>query len=206
MTTNHYDVSVVGARCAGSPTAIRGANRETRIVGTTVPNYFRQPYGPSWALIGDAGYNKAPITAQGISDAFRDAERCATALGQALSGARSFGEAMSRYQTARDEHALPMYEFTTQLATLQPPPEELRHLLAAVHGNQEAVDSFADLRAPRRFSRPGTSPRRQYKPAAGIACPSEEEKGTLPCPAYAGSSSARAAHQAACRCCATHGT
>ena len=126
---------------------IRAANRETRIVGTTVPNYFRQPYGPGWALVGDAGYHKDPITAQGISDAFRDAELCATALDQALSGARPFGEAMSRYQAARDEHALPMYEFTTQLATLQPPPPELRRLLAAVHGNQEAMDGFARTNA-----------------------------------------------------------
>ena len=126
---------------------IRAANRETRIVGTTVPNYFRQPYGPGWALVGDAGYNKDPITAQGISDAFRDAELCASALDQALCGACSFGEAMSRYQAARDGHVLPMYEFTTQLATLEPPPEELRHLLAAVHGNQEAMDGFARTNA-----------------------------------------------------------
>jgi flavin-dependent dehydrogenase len=126
---------------------IRAARRESRIVGTTVPNYFRQPYGPGWALAGDAGYNKDPITAQGISDAFRDAELCAIALDQALSGACSFGEAMGRYQTARDEHVLPMYEFTTQLATLQPPPEELRHLLTAIHGNQDAMDGFARTNA-----------------------------------------------------------
>ena len=126
---------------------IRAASRETRIVGTTVPNYFRQPYGPGWALVGDAGCNKDPITAQGISDAFRDAELCATALDQALSGTRSFGEAMGHYQAARDEHVLPMYEFTTQLATLEPPPEELRHLLAAVYGNQEAMDGFARTNA-----------------------------------------------------------
>ena len=30
-------------------------------------------YGAGWALVGDAGYNKDSITAQGISDAFRDA-------------------------------------------------------------------------------------------------------------------------------------
>ena len=36
-----------------------------------------------------------------------------------------------------------MYEFTTQLATLEPPPPELQQLLAAVHGNQEAMDGFA---------------------------------------------------------------
>ena len=92
--------------------------------GGRVPNYLRQPYSPGWALVGDAGYSKDFITAQGISDAFRDADLCATALDQALSGTCSFGEAMSRYQADRDEHVLPMYEFTTQLATLQPPPED----------------------------------------------------------------------------------
>lgn len=47
-----------------------------------------------------------------IPDSFRDAELCATALDQVLSGVRSFGEARSRYKAARDEHILPMYEVT----------------------------------------------------------------------------------------------
>ena len=101
-----------------------------------MPNFFRKPYGPGWALVGDAGYNKDPITAQGINDAFRDAERCATALDQAFSGARSFDDAMGEYQRARDEHVLPMYEFTCQLATLEPPPPEMQQLFGAIHGNQ----------------------------------------------------------------------
>lgn len=126
---------------------IRAAHRETRIVGTTVSNYFRQPYGPGWALVGDAGYNKDFITAQGISDAFRDAELCVTGLDEAFSGTRSFSEAMARYQSARDGHVLPMYEFTTQLATLEPPSAELGRLLTAVHGNQEAMDGFARMNA-----------------------------------------------------------
>ncbi len=47
---------------------MRSANREEKWVGTAgVPNYFRKPYGPGWALVGDAGYNKDPITAQGIA-------------------------------------------------------------------------------------------------------------------------------------------
>ena len=40
-----------------------------------------------------------------------------------------------------------MYELTTQLATLQPPPPELQQLLGAVHGNQEAMDGFARVMA-----------------------------------------------------------
>ena len=54
-----------------------------------MPNYFRKPYGPGWALVGDAGYNKDFITAQGIIDAFLDAELCAAALDESLSGARA---------------------------------------------------------------------------------------------------------------------
>jgi 2-polyprenyl-6-methoxyphenol hydroxylase-like FAD-dependent oxidoreductase len=122
---------------------VRGATRQARFVGTAVPNYFRKPYGPGWALVGDAGYNKDFITAQGMHDAFRDAELCAAALDQTFTGTRSFDAAMAEYQSTRDQHVLPMYEFTCQLATLEPPPPELQHLLGAVHGNREAMDGFA---------------------------------------------------------------
>ena len=125
--------------------AARSAKR--RSPGAAVPNFFRKPYGPGWALVGDAGYNKDPITAQGINDAFRDAERCAIALDQTFTGARSFDEAMGEYQRARDEHVLPMYEFTCQLATLEPPPPEMQQLFGAIHGNQKAMDGFAQMNA-----------------------------------------------------------
>jgi 2-polyprenyl-6-methoxyphenol hydroxylase-like FAD-dependent oxidoreductase len=124
---------------------LRAAARETRFVGTAVPNFFRKPYGPGWALVGDAGYNKDFITAQGIHDAFRDAELCVTALDEAFGGTRSFDAAMADYQSRRDAQVLPMYEFTTELATLEPPPPELQQLLAAMAGNQDAMDGFAQV-------------------------------------------------------------
>src|SRR5664279_1902924 len=126
---------------------VRSAAREDRFYGMAVPNYFRRPYGPGWALVGDAGYNKDFITAQGISDAFRDAELCAERLDQVFSGARSFDEAMSDYQRVRDEHVLPNYEMTTQLATLEPPTPDMQQLLGAVHGNQAAMDGFVRANA-----------------------------------------------------------
>jgi flavin-dependent dehydrogenase len=126
---------------------VRGARREARLLGAAVPNYFRKPYGPGWALVGDAGYNKDPITAQGITNAFHDAQRCAIAVDEALGGARPFDEAMGDYQRVRDEHALAMYEFTCQLAMLQPPPPEMQQLFGAIHGNQEAMDGFVRTNA-----------------------------------------------------------
>jgi flavin-dependent dehydrogenase len=122
---------------------VRAARREARYVGTAVLNFFRRPYGPGWALVGDAGYNKDFITGHGMHDAFRDAELCATALDEAFSGASAFETAMGRYQSSRDQQVVPMYELTTQLATLQPPPPDLQRLLGAIHGHQEAMDGFA---------------------------------------------------------------
>ncbi|MGH8986144.1 MAG: NAD(P)/FAD-dependent oxidoreductase, partial [Acidimicrobiia bacterium] len=126
---------------------IHAAKREARFAGTAVPNYFRKPFGPGWALVGDAGYNKDFITAQGISDAFRDAELCATALDESFSGERPFDVAMGEYQSVRDEHVLPIFEFTCELATLEQPPPEMQQLLGAVHGNKEAMDGFARVNA-----------------------------------------------------------
>jgi len=126
---------------------VRGATREHRFAGGAVPNFFRKPFGPGWALVGDAGYTKDPITAQGISDAFRDAELCSIALHETLSGGLAFNDAMAAYQQARDTAVLPIYEFTTQLATLQAPPLEMQQLLGAVYGNQDAMDAFAGITA-----------------------------------------------------------
>jgi flavin-dependent dehydrogenase len=121
----------------------RAGRREERFFGAAVLNYFRKPYGPGWTLVGDAGYNKDFITAQGIQDAFLDADLCASALDAAFSGTKTFDEAMFRYQSARDARVVPMYELTCQFATLEPPPLEMQQILAAMHGNQPAMDGFA---------------------------------------------------------------
>ena len=147
---NRRDVEGTFARAFGLvpefAERLRAATRETRIVGTgDLPNFFRKPYGPGWALVGDAGYHKDPITAQGISDAFRDAEGLAAALDDALSGRRGFDDAMASYQQTRDQRALPMYEFTCDLARLERPPPELQRLLGAVQTSQEAMDAFVSV-------------------------------------------------------------
>ena len=126
---------------------VRAATREARFVGTAVPNYFRTRHGHGWALVGDAGYNKDPITAQGISDAFRDAELCAGALDDVFAERATFGTAMAAYQQTRDAEVLPIFEFTTQLATLKAPPVEMQQLLGAVHGDQDASNDFASITA-----------------------------------------------------------
>jgi 2-polyprenyl-6-methoxyphenol hydroxylase-like FAD-dependent oxidoreductase len=97
--------------------------------------------------VGDARYTKDPVTAQGITDAFHSAEQCAAALDASLREARRFDETMAEYQHRRDQRALPIFEFTTQLATLEPPPLEMQQLLAGIQGDHAAMDAFVSVTA-----------------------------------------------------------
>jgi 2-polyprenyl-6-methoxyphenol hydroxylase-like FAD-dependent oxidoreductase len=85
---------------------------------------------------------KDPITAQGLSDAFIDAEALATALDDGWSGRRQLAEALAANQTTRDRRVEPMYEFPSQLATLEPPAPLMQRLFLALHDNHEATNQF----------------------------------------------------------------
>lgn len=137
---------------------VADANREAKWAGAAVPNYFRTPYGDGWALVGDAGYNRDFITAQGMQDAFRDAELLTTALDASFTGSQKFIEAMEGYRRTRDAHVKGIYEFTAMLATLEPPPPEMQQVLHAVSQTQEAMDQFVRVAAgglaPQQFFAP----------------------------------------------------
>jgi 2-polyprenyl-6-methoxyphenol hydroxylase-like FAD-dependent oxidoreductase len=124
---------------------VKNAKREAPFLGGAVPSWFRKPYGDGWALVGDAGYNKDPITAQGITDAFLDAERCTEAIDAWLRDGKPYDDAMGAWHQERDAKAMPIYELTSQLATLEPPPPELQQLLGAVAGDQESMDGFVSV-------------------------------------------------------------
>lgn len=126
---------------------VRRATRVEPFLGGAVPHFFRTPSGPGWALVGDAGVTRDPITAQGISCAFEDAERCSTAVDAWLRGTATYDEAMGAWHRERDAACLPIYEFTAQMAALEPPPPELQELLGALAGDQDAMDQFVSVNA-----------------------------------------------------------
>jgi flavin-dependent dehydrogenase len=122
---------------------VRGAKREERFLGAAdIPNFFRKPYGPGWALVGDAGYHKDPYTGQGISDAFMGAELLSEALDAGWSGCCPLEEALADYERQRDADALPKYELNYQLATLEPPPPEMQQLFGALVDNPVETARF----------------------------------------------------------------
>jgi flavin-dependent dehydrogenase len=127
---------------------VRLGNREERFTGTAdIPKFYRRPHGPGWALVGDAGYDKDSITAQGIGDAFRDAELADEAVDDGLSGRLALGEGLAAYERRRNQETVPTYDFTCQLAALEPPPPELQQLFGALRGNRADTDLFMGVMA-----------------------------------------------------------
>jgi menaquinone-9 beta-reductase len=101
--------------------------------------YLRDAAGPGWALVGDAGYFKDPITAHGITDALRDAEILARAV---TSGGP---DAVARYQAERDELSLRLFRVTGRIAAFTWTDDEIgHHLLELGDAMAEEVAAMTD--------------------------------------------------------------
>lgn len=79
----------------------------------SIPSYQRVPYGPGWALVGDAGQVLDPWTGQGIDQASTHALLLAEALDNYLSDATSWETAMAQYHHRRNAFSMKAYERTT---------------------------------------------------------------------------------------------
>jgi 2-polyprenyl-6-methoxyphenol hydroxylase-like FAD-dependent oxidoreductase len=91
--------------------------------------HLRQCQGAGWALVGDAGYFKDPLTAHGITDALRDAQLLSAAI---VDGGRW---ALENYQDERDALSLPFLRVTDAVASFSWDLNEVRQL----HADMSAV-------------------------------------------------------------------
>jgi len=122
---------------------VRSGRREERFYGAAdVPNFLRRPFGPGWALVGDAGCHKDPIRALGICDAFRDADFLTTAIHEGLAGQCPLDDALMRYERRRNEATMAEYRENIAAARFTPLSPELLQLRLALRGNQEDTNRF----------------------------------------------------------------
>lgn len=126
-----------------------GAGRQVEPVAgmRRLPNVIRRSHGPGWALAGDAGYVKDPITAQGITDAFHDAQSLADAIDAGLRGESDLDGALAAHQRQRDEAAAPFFEWTLRTAELRPLKPRTRQLFQAIAADDQATTDFLGINA-----------------------------------------------------------
>jgi len=103
-----------------------------------LPNYYRKPFGPGWALVGDAGYLKDPVLGQGVNDAFRDADLLSAGLDRFLRGDTSFDAAMAEYQQTRDAMTRGVYALNHAFSALKVTPGLVQTLVDAAAAMQAA--------------------------------------------------------------------
>ncbi|HSS60580.1 MAG TPA: NAD(P)/FAD-dependent oxidoreductase [Candidatus Limnocylindrales bacterium] len=114
----------------------RHAKLDGRILGTRgVENFFRKPYGPGWALTGDAAYVKDPCTGYGIGDALIQSFLLARSIGAWLDGA-AWEPTMESYHQRRDVALRAMYEQTVAATAARDEPYRQLNALRAVLVNQ----------------------------------------------------------------------
>ena len=119
---------------------VRSGRRAERFYGATdLRNFLRKPFGPGWALVGDAGCHKDPYLALGMCDAFRDAELLASAVDDGLSGRRPIDDALADYERLRNEATLPEYRANLERARFTPLTPQERQLRSVLEDNPEAT-------------------------------------------------------------------
>ena len=132
---------------------LRGCTQKAKVRGATdLPSYFRRSSGPGWALAGDAGHFKDPVTAQGIRDALRYGRRLGEFAAPALDDARALDRALGDWERERDRDCLEVYQWTNLLARaegLSPMEAELyRWMDRRPQLGRELLDVFARSRRP----------------------------------------------------------
>jgi 2-polyprenyl-6-methoxyphenol hydroxylase-like FAD-dependent oxidoreductase len=100
---------------------LRGCRRVGKVrAATDLESYFRRSTGCGWALAGDAGHFKDPVTAQGIRDALHHGRALAEAAAPVLDDPRRLDAALARWERERDNDCLEIYQWTNVLAQGEP--------------------------------------------------------------------------------------
>jgi 2-polyprenyl-6-methoxyphenol hydroxylase-like FAD-dependent oxidoreductase len=84
--------------------------------------FIKRGAGDGWALVGDAGYFKDPLTAHGITDALRDAELLARAITKGTTAA------FADYETTRHDLSHRLFEITDDIASFTWTDREVQSL------------------------------------------------------------------------------
>jgi flavin-dependent dehydrogenase len=117
-----------------------------------LPARMRRPHGTGWALVGDAGWWKDPLSTYGITDAFRDAELLARAVVAGAASEHTMRMALCHYQAERDRQALPMHPIVDRLAShqwdLDQAQQLLRELSSVMADDVEAIRALDPVGDP----------------------------------------------------------
>ena len=155
------------AKCEPFAAVLAGASRVGPLRGmATFPVFFRESAGPGWVLVGDAGHFKDPTAGQGISDAFRQAERLAGDIVTGLGGAAAPDDVLADWWAWRDAEELEMHWLSADMGGAGPVPAAISEVVRDLQSSPGALWDFwgmfhrrvapSDIFTPERFGAAAT--------------------------------------------------
>jgi flavin-dependent dehydrogenase len=144
--------------CEPVASAIARARRVGKLFGILrFVGFFREPCGPGWALVGDAGHFKDPSPGRGIGDAFHQVDTLTPAIVAGLNGSGGLDAHIARWGRWRDNEFAEHYWFASDLGKAGPMPAVLPQMIRDLHAKGQIgrfLDLFTHREKPSRILNP----------------------------------------------------
>ncbi|WP_327035241.1 FAD-dependent oxidoreductase [Micromonospora ureilytica] len=137
-------VSPAVAELAAAARPVGNLNRIVRY-----PCFFRQPFGPGWALVGDAGHAKDATLGHGINDALRSARGLAAVLTAHWGQPAALSSGLARWARDRDKTELANYWYGQDIGRGGAVTTMERAILAGIQRDSRAVGRLDDVMGDR---------------------------------------------------------
>jgi 2-polyprenyl-6-methoxyphenol hydroxylase-like FAD-dependent oxidoreductase len=123
--------------------------------------YYRKSSGPGWALAGDSGHFKDPVTGNGMRDALKHGRLLGEAAAATIDNPDALDAALRAWERARDKDTISTYHWGNRESRPEPTSPLVRAVLGTFAGSEEPnlSDTFNRARSiesvinPKRLAR-----------------------------------------------------
>jgi hypothetical protein len=117
---------------------LEGATNMGKVRSTAdLSAYYRHSSGPGWALAGDAGHFKDPVTGNGMRDALKHGRLLGEAAAATLEDPERLDAALAAWELGRDQDTLSTYHWGNRESRPEPTSDLVREVLRTFAGNDE---------------------------------------------------------------------
>jgi flavin-dependent dehydrogenase len=137
---------------------VAGATNVSKIRSTAdLSAFYRRSSGPGWALAGDAGHFKDPVTGNGMRDALRHGRLLGEAVATSLDDPAALRLALRTWERNRDKDTLSTYHWGNRESRPEPTSQLVRSVLKTFAGSDapNLSDTFNRARSIESIVHPG---------------------------------------------------
>jgi 2-polyprenyl-6-methoxyphenol hydroxylase-like FAD-dependent oxidoreductase len=106
--------------------------------------FYRYSSGPGWALVGDAGHFKDPLTGNGQRDALRHGRLLGEGIARTFGDQKALDAALREYERERDRDTISTYHWGNRETHPNPSSPLVHAVLKGFERNKDQTPDFSD--------------------------------------------------------------